>query len=90
MNAFAAVLPGRKLVVPKYIALVLSKGMRSNDRERVRSTSAYVSALLDDWLRGEVRTGQFRRAMPEDDLKEWIDTNDPSEWADVVSGKKEI
>jgi hypothetical protein len=85
LNAFAAQLTKRQSVVAKYVCIVVAKDGQKSPEQTSR-TMLWLATALELWIRGDLRTREFERNMPQDTTS-WVEHIDLGEWDAVTRGE---
>ncbi|MGX1701675.1 hypothetical protein [Microbacterium sp. NPDC055357] len=84
LNAFTAHLEKKDLAVPRYLAIVMNRGIETGDLEKIGRTALFLSNCVDSWLRGTVTSAQFAQHTPPDTNEVWQDDVDLAGWAQAI------
>ncbi|MBW9094629.1 hypothetical protein JNB62_13110 [Microbacterium jejuense] len=85
LNAFAAYLGKRDVVVAKFVCVVVDRFDRYPRRNMGR-TMLWVATALELWLRGVLTSKDFANNMPSD-TSAWIERIDLGQWDAVLRGE---
>jgi len=86
LNAFTAHLGRKDLAVPRYLAIVMNRGIETGDLTKIGRTALFLSNCVDSWLRGSVSSAQFAQHTPPDINQVWEDDVDLAGWARAIEG----
>lgn len=85
LNAFAAYLDGRDIVVAKFVCVVVDRFDRHPNEFACR-TMLWVATSLELWARGVLTSRDFRDNMPRDTTS-WVENINLGEWDTVLRGR---
>lgn len=85
LNAFAAYLDGRDIVVAKFVCVIVDRFDRHPNEYACR-TMLWVATSLELWARGVLTSRDFRDNMPRD-TSSWVENINLGEWDAVLRGQ---